>query len=54
MENDGGVSSVMTVGTMVVESSALPLADPPPVTMTALICGEVAVALTFTVTVISG
>jgi hypothetical protein len=37
-----------------VESVALALGDPPPDTITALTCGEVAFAATFTVTVIGG
>jgi hypothetical protein len=39
---------------MTVESVALALADPPPLTLTALICGELAFPATFTVTVIAG
>ena len=40
--------------TMVVESLAPALADPPPVTSTRFTCGEVAFPATFTVTVIGG
>ena len=39
---------------MVVESVALAVADPPPDTPTLFTCGEVALAATFTVTVIAG
>jgi len=39
---------------IVVLSVALAVADPPPDTLTEFICGEVAFAATFTVTVIAG
>jgi hypothetical protein len=41
-------------GVMMVESVMVALADPPPDTVTELICGEVAVEPTFTVAVIAG
>lgn len=41
-------------GKMVVESVALALADPPPVTLTVFICGDVALPATLIVTVIGG
>jgi len=39
---------------MIVESVALAGADPPPETLAMLTCGDDAVALTFTVTVMAG
>jgi hypothetical protein len=39
---------------MIVVSLALAVADPPPDTLTWFTCGEVAVAVTLTVTVIAG
>ena len=39
---------------IVVESAAFALPDPPPDTLTAFNCGEVALAATFTVTVMAG
>jgi len=39
---------------IVVESVAVALADPPPDTVTEFTCGDVALAATFTVTVIAG
>jgi len=41
-------------GLITVESFAFADADPPPDTVAAFICGEVAFAATFTVTVIGG
>ena len=42
------------VALMIVESVMLAPAEPPPETLTALTCGEVALPATFTVTVIPG
>ena len=41
-------------GVITVESEALAVAEPPPETLTIFTCGEVAVAETFTVTVMAG
>jgi len=48
------VSITPVVGVITVESVVLAVADPPPDTLTAFNCGEVASAATFTVTVIAG
>ena len=48
------ILSIAGFAVTLVESVALALGDPPPDTITALTCGEVAFAATFTVTVIGG
>jgi hypothetical protein len=47
-------SEIVVAGTMSVESVAVLEAEPPPDTLTELVSGEVAFAVTFTVTVIGG
>jgi hypothetical protein len=46
--------STAGLAVMFVESVALALAEPPPDTPTAFSCGEVALAATFTVAMITG
>jgi len=48
------VTPYVTVTVTVVESVAFAAAEPPPNTLTAFTCGDVALAATFTVTVIAG
>jgi len=50
IERDGGGTVTFTI----VESLVLAVADPPPDTFTWFTCGEVALAATLTVTVITG
>lgn len=49
-----GLQLTLAGGRMLVESVAFALPDPPPDTLTAFTCGEVALVATFTVTVIAG
>jgi hypothetical protein len=50
----GALQVTVSAPTIVVESVAFALPDPPPDTLTAFTCGEVALVATFTVTVIGG
>jgi hypothetical protein len=51
---DEAILKTATKGATVVESVAVALPDPPPDTLTELICGDAAFTATFTVTVIAG